>query len=104
MTNLRLEHGDNVLSAYLAGEIDHHSAGLLRSKIDSAVQIATPDILIMDFNGITFMDSSGVGLILGRHKLISILGGKLIVQGVPMHVHKLLNLAGIKCEYEENKK
>lgn len=98
MVNLRFEHGENVLVAYLAGEIDHHSAAMLRFELDEAISRSEPEELVMDFGGVGFMDSSGVGLILGRHKLMQASGGELVVQGAPTQVRKILNLANIKCE------
>ena len=54
------------LAAYLTGEIDHHAAQALRREIDAQIDARMPELLTMDFSGVTFMDSSGVGLILGR--------------------------------------
>ena len=56
------------LSLSLSGEIDHHTAAFLRSGIDAAFVRQKPKTLILDFSGVTFMDSSGVGLALGRYK------------------------------------
>ena len=52
------------LAAYLTGEIDHHAAQALRREIDAQIDARMPELLTMDFSGVTFMDSSGVGLIL----------------------------------------
>lgn len=54
------------LAAYLTGEIDHHAAQALRREIDAQIDARMPELLTMDFSGVTFMDSSSVGLILGR--------------------------------------
>ena len=69
--------GSGTLAAYLSGEIDHHAAQSL------------------DFSGVTFMDSSGVGLILGRGRHIGALGGRLTVQNPPRAVRRMLDLAHI---------
>ena len=78
------------LAAYLTGEIDHHAAQALRREIDAQIELLT-----MDFSGVTFMDSSGVGLILGRGRQMSGLGGRLVVQNAPDTVRRMLDLAHI---------
>ena len=72
----RQRHAGGVLS----GEIDHHAAQSIRREIDAQVDDRLPELLTLDFSGVTFMDSSGVGLILGRGRHISALGGRLTVQ------------------------
>lgn len=83
------------LAAYLNGEIDHHAAQSLRREIDAQVDERLPELLTLDFSGVTFMDSSGVGLILGRSRHITALGGRLTVQNPPTAVRKMLDLAKI---------
>ena len=78
------------LAAYLTGEIDH-----LRREIDAQIDARMPELLTMDFSGVTFMDSSGVGLILGRGRQMSGLGGRLVVQNAPDTVRRMLDLAHI---------
>ena len=68
--NVTLESSGNLLIAYLFGEIDHHTAVAVRSQIDSAIQDKLPGHLILDFKNVTFMDSSGIGLVLGSIALI----------------------------------
>ena len=68
--NLTLENSGSLLIAYLAGEIDHHSAAELRSQIDAGIQDKQPTHLILDFKNVTFMDSSGIGLVMGRYRLM----------------------------------
>lgn len=83
------------LAAYLTGEIDHHAAQALRREIDAQIDARMPELLTMDFSGVTFMDSSGVGLILGRGRQMSGLGGQLVVQNAPDTVRRMLDLAHI---------
>ena len=78
------------LAAYLTGEIDHHAAQALRREIDAQIDARMPELLTMDFSGVTFMDSSGVGLILGRGRQMSGLGGRLVVQNAPDTVRRML--------------
>ena len=53
--------GSGTLAAYLSGEIDHHAAQSLRKEIDAQIDDRLPELLTLDFSGVTFMDSSGVG-------------------------------------------
>ena len=82
----------------LSGELDHHSAkGLLR-RLDQEIEKALPTQLTLDLSGVTFMDSSGVGLILGRHRLLHSLGGNVVVQKAPREIKRMLSLAGIESK------
>ncbi len=98
MTQVTLRQEDDTLTAQLAGEIDHHSAAALREQIDSRVRAAVPAVLALDFSAVTFMDSSGVGLILGRHRLMDSLGGAVTVRHAPPGVRRMLAVAGIECK------
>ncbi|MBQ7859735.1 MAG: anti-sigma factor antagonist [Faecalibacterium sp.] len=82
--------------AHLAGEIDHDSAQNLRLSIDALVSQSMPQQLVLDFSGVGFMDSSGVGLILGRQRRVQALGGSLQIQYPPRQIQKLLQLAHIQ--------
>ena len=84
------------LAAYLSGEVDHHAAQGLRREIDAQIDTRMPELLTLDFSGVTFMDSSGVGLILGRAKQMQALEGRIMVQKAPPAVAKMLRLARIE--------
>ena len=103
-----LEVTNEEITAYLSGEIDHHSAVELRRRIDESVLSGTPERLILDFSGVTFMDSSGIGLIMGRWRLMKVQGGHLLVQGVPRSLRKVMKVSwldklGVLEEKEEVK-
>lgn len=85
-----------VLTAALSGEIDHHTAAALREKIDEQIDRRMPKRLILDFLGVGFMDSSGIGLILGRSKRMQAVGGEVSVRGVSEQIGRMLRLANIK--------
>lgn len=80
----------------LAGEIDHHNTVRMRSEIDTALYSHTPHTLILDFRNVTFMDSSGIGLIMGRYKILKPLGGEMILRQPPAHIARVLRLAGME--------
>ena len=89
--------GRGTLAAYLSGEIDHHAAQSLRREIDAQIDDRLPELLTLDFSGVTFMDSSGVGLILGRQRCARSLGGTLRIQHAPEQLRRVLRLANIPC-------
>ena len=89
------ENKDFEMVAKLNGEIDHHTAKQMRERIDAAVEGKRITLLKLDFGGVTFMDSSGIGLIMGRYKLMQSMGGRLELINVPAHLKKLMVLAGI---------
>ena len=80
----------------LCGEIDHHSAGALREEIDAALYACTPKTLVLDFSEVSFMDSSGIGLIMGRYRILQPLGGEIILQSPAPHISRILRLAGME--------
>ncbi|MCL2509323.1 MAG: STAS domain-containing protein [Oscillospiraceae bacterium] len=82
--------------AYLSGEIDHHNAWPLREAIDNELRRLRPGTLRMDFGGVSFMDSSGVGLVMGRYKTLSAYGGRLELMNVPAQIYKVMKLSGIE--------
>lgn len=84
------------VTAFLEGEIDHHTASALRMEIDDAIQRNKPKTLKLDFSDVTFMDSSGIGLVMGRFRTIQPLGGKLVVSNLSPQVYKIMQLAGLE--------
>ncbi len=84
------------LRALLQCEIDHHSAAELREQIDAQMFRYKPELLILDFSGVHFMDSSGLGLILGRSEVASALGASVRLVGLSPSLMKLLRLCGLE--------
>ena len=94
--SVNLDIGESHIVAYISGEIDHHSAKKIRETIDSAAERTSPKKLVLDFRGVTFMDSSGIGLVMGRYKLMSSLGGELEVANVSAHIKKVMKISGLE--------
>ena len=90
---IRIE--DKALTACVSGDIDHHTAAALREEIDQNVQLYNPEKLTLDFSRVSFMDSSGVGLIMGRYKLMKELGGKIGITGTSPASARMIKLAGL---------
>ncbi len=82
------------LTVYLEGDIDHHNAREVRGRIDTKLYIQRPDELILDLSRVNFMDSSGLGLILGRYTRAVELGIVFKVANPSRQIRKILDLAG----------
>ncbi|SCH87884.1 Stage II sporulation protein AA [uncultured Ruminococcus sp.] len=92
---VKLEEQEKELTAFLSGDIDHHTAKEIREAIDLKAEQCRPEQLILDFKDVTFMDSSGIGLVMGRYKLMKELGGSVTVVHVSAHIRKVMILAGL---------
>lgn len=99
MASVYFEPREDTLYACISGEIDHDAACHLRSRIDDALSMRMPHVLVLDLSGVGFMDSSGIGLILGRQRRMQALGGIVRVQHPPQQISRVLQLAGI--DYQE---
>lgn len=92
---MKMNSTGEVLTVYLQGEIDHHSARGMREEIDKAIDFYMPSLLILDYSEVSFMDSSGIGLVMGRFKNLSKNGAKLSLLNLNDNVYKIMKLAGI---------
>lgn len=93
--NVTIESSGNLMIAYLIGELDHHSAEEIRNKIDKAISYKKPNHLILDFKNISFMDSSGIGLVMGRFRLMQNHHGSVEIRNVTAQTKKIMELAGL---------
>ena len=92
--SVKLIVGSEKITAILSGEIDHHSARYTQ-KIDSAILENHPQELILNFSQVSFMDSSGIGLIIGRFKVMQEVDGKVTIEGASQQITKVMRLSGI---------
>ena len=90
---LKTEFKNNILTAYIDGEIDHDSAAEIRTKIDAAVQTNKPKLLCLDFSKVSFMDSSGIGLVMGRYRQLKLVGGACRVIKIPARLFRLFEMS-----------
>lgn len=86
----------SVMKAALSGEIDHHSVREVRERIDMELDINRPKTLFLDFGKITFMDSSGIGLVLGRCRKTQLYGGKVEILNPSPQIKKVMKLSGLE--------
>ncbi|MBE7053334.1 MAG: STAS domain-containing protein [Ruminococcaceae bacterium] len=87
---------DNILIVKLIGELDHHGAEQIREKIDNKIISSNSKSLILDLSELKFMDSSGIGIIIGRYKVISSVGGKLYIVCPSKSINKLIRMCSIE--------
>ena len=92
---IRIFTTGGVTLAELSGDLDHHTARLMRTDIDRELAEKHPRRLVIDFSSVTFMDSSGIGLIMGRYRIMNEQGGEVIVARPPAYIKKVLRLAGV---------
>ncbi len=90
-----IETEENTVIARLSGEVDHHTAKAIREDIDLAIDRHHPKQLILDYDGVTFMDSSGIGLVMGRYKIVKPYGGSVIIENTGNQIKKVMRLAGL---------
>ena len=92
---MKTEFKNRTLTVYLTGELDHHAAKAMREAADDALLRLRPAALVLDFGGVTFMDSSGVGLVMGRYKTAKALGCVTSVRGLKARDKKIMAMSGI---------
>ena len=93
---VRYETRGESLIVYVGGEIDHHSAVSVRTGIDERITEQRPKKLLLELSAVDFMDSSGLGLIMGRYALVKQYGGTLSVLDPSPAVLRIIKLAGLE--------
>ena len=87
----------NTITACIKGEIDHHTAPDMRSAIDDAVTSCdTAKKVVLDFSGVSFMDSSGVGLVMGRCRTAALTGKSVKVINLSERDYRIMKMSGIE--------
>lgn len=94
--NIGFEYVDRLLIVRIDGDIDHHSCEEIRSKIDKEITIKNPKSILFDMEQVGFMDSSGIGVLIGRYKLISNNGGKAGMTNVKPQIMRLCEICGLQ--------
>lgn len=87
---------DGGLLVSVRGEIDHHTAAAIRTGMDALLFARRPARLVLDLSAVTFMDSSGLGLIMGRYGILRELGGSMCVRDPSPEIRGILTLAGME--------
>lgn len=94
----RADHGDRTV-VHLGGEIDVYTAPLVREKLDEQLTSGRTD-LVVDLTGVTFLDSTGLGVLVGRLKLTRTLGGAMRLVGTDERVLKVFSITGLDKVFE----
>ncbi len=92
---LKFEPVEENLIVYLQGELDHHSAEEVRSRVDDVLDKENYKNLIFNFEGVNFMDSSGIGVVIGRYKKMTVKNGIVCVTNVKSSVKRIFELSGM---------
>ena len=85
-----------VLTVTLVGDIDHHGAVGVRSEIDEEIARHRPAETVIVLSGIDFMDSSGIGLVMGRYAKMKAIGGELVLRGANERLMRIFKMAGLE--------
>lgn len=100
-----LKSKKGVLTAFIKGEIDHHTAPAIRETIDDTfLSLENTELLVLDFGDVTFMDSSGVGLVMGRYRIALANGKKIRVDNLSDRDYKIMKMSGIEKLAEVRRK
>lgn len=92
---IEFESKDDKLIVTLTGELDHHSAEEVRIKIDDKIDMVSTNKVIMNFDHVNFMDSSGIGVIIGRYKKLSMKKGTICIANAKGSVERIFQLSGL---------
>ncbi len=93
---IELSGEDRLLTVHMNGELDHRYAEQVRKSIEKEIRRTGALNIAFDFSGVSFMDSSGIGLIMGRFKTVSHLGGKVILYGMNKNIERIMRMSGVE--------
>lgn len=93
--NVNYEEKDKLLLLEITEEIDHHTTEKIRRKADYEIERYMPRKVIFDFSHVDFMDSAGIGMVLGRYKMMKMLGGTVEMKNVSPMLKKIFEMSGL---------
>lgn len=94
--NVGFDFSNNKLIIRIDGDIDHHTCEEIRTKIDNEIMRRNPKSIIFDMKNVNFMDSSGIGVIIGRYKQIMTNGGIAAMINVKPQIKRVYDICGLK--------
>ena len=92
---IRARDANRELLLEFSGDIDHHGARNALKEVEMAIDASLPRLLILDFSGVTFMDSSGIAMILRSQQRMQLLEGSVVLRNIPAQARRVLDAAGI---------
>ena len=96
MALLKVFNDGKRITAALYGDIDHHAAREFRTALDEVIARSRPELLILDMENVGFMDSSGIGLILGRLNSVRAVGGSILIKNARAEIAQVIKLSGLE--------
>lgn len=93
--DIELTSEKKLITVRISGELDHHSASEIRDRVERELRRTGASSVAFDMSEMTFMDSSGIGLIMGRFKTVRTLGGKIVIFGASHETERILRMAGV---------
>ena len=93
--NIKYKDEDKLLILEITEEIDHHTTEKIRRLADYEIQRRSPKRVIFDFNSVVFMDSAGIGMVIGRYKTASMMGAKMEMINVRESIRKIFEMTGV---------
>jgi stage II sporulation protein AA (anti-sigma F factor antagonist) len=93
--NIDIEIKQDVLCIRLSGELDHHTADELREKATNAIERNEIRHIVLNLEDLSFMDSSGLGVIIGRYKQIKQVHGEMVVCAISPAIQRLFDMSGL---------
>lgn len=93
MVNCRVDN--NIIIADISGDIDHSSVGIIKKNINSGMLDFKTNKIILNLSNVTFMDSSGIGMLIGRYKELSLINGEMVLTGLNKYTEKIIKLSGL---------
>lgn len=93
--NINYKEKDKLLILEINEEIDHHMADKLRRDADYEIQRRNPKRVILDFDSVSFMDSAGIGMVIGRYKTATMIGAKMEMVNVKENIKKIFEMTGV---------
>lgn len=92
---LKIYNDGGRITAALYGDIDHHAAREYREMLDDIISRSRPELLVLDFENVGFMDSSGIGLILGRMRAVHAVGGEILIKNASREIADVIKISGL---------
>lgn len=93
---LHFRKKNKTIIIFISGEIDHHTAKELRQKTETICSEMPVRNIIFDFKQVTFMDSSGIGMLIGRYKELQVFGGRIAIAEANPKIREIILLSGLK--------
>lgn len=94
---LKIYNDGKRITAAIDGDIDHHAARELRTALDDVILRSRPELLVLDMGNVGFMDSSGIGLILGRMRAVKAVGGEILIKNASREIAEIIRLSGLSA-------